>query len=98
MARQAVGCFLTRGCLWVNWEEGFKVSLLVLTGVCKLCHIVKLYVLLHATLQYYCMQGWCFDWQFAWSMYMYVYQLECCLVISLPNLHYSATICNSNWH
>ncbi|PFX23560.1 Cryptochrome-1 [Stylophora pistillata] len=25
MARQAVGCFLTRGCLWINWEEGFKV-------------------------------------------------------------------------
>lgn len=24
-AREAVGCFLTRGCLWINWEEGFKV-------------------------------------------------------------------------
>ncbi|EDO40787.1 predicted protein, partial [Nematostella vectensis] len=24
LARQAVGCFLTRGCLWVSWEEGFK--------------------------------------------------------------------------
>lgn len=23
--REAAGCFLTRGCLWVNWEEGFKV-------------------------------------------------------------------------
>jgi len=25
IARQAVGCFLTKGCLWINWEEGFKV-------------------------------------------------------------------------
>ena len=25
IARQAVGCFLTRGCLWISWEEGFKV-------------------------------------------------------------------------
>ncbi|XP_068703198.1 uncharacterized protein [Montipora foliosa] len=25
LARQAVGCFLTRGCLWINWEEGYKV-------------------------------------------------------------------------
>ena len=23
-AREAVGCFLTRGCLWISWEEGFK--------------------------------------------------------------------------
>ena len=26
VARRAVGMFLTRGCLWINWEEGFKVS------------------------------------------------------------------------
>ena len=26
LARRAVGSFLTRGCLWINWEEGFKVS------------------------------------------------------------------------
>ena len=26
VARQAVGCFLTRGCLWINWEEGYKVQ------------------------------------------------------------------------
>lgn len=26
IARRAVGSFLTRGCLWINWEEGFKVS------------------------------------------------------------------------
>lgn len=25
LARQAVGCFLTRGALWICWEEGFKV-------------------------------------------------------------------------
>ena len=25
VARLAVGCFLTRGCLWINWEEGYKV-------------------------------------------------------------------------
>ena len=24
VAREAVGCFLTRGCLWISWEEGFK--------------------------------------------------------------------------
>ena len=27
IARRAVASFLTRGCLWVNWEEGFKVSM-----------------------------------------------------------------------
>ena len=26
VARKAVGSFLTRGCLWISWEEGFKVS------------------------------------------------------------------------
>lgn len=25
VARQAIGCFLTRGCLWISWEEGFKL-------------------------------------------------------------------------
>lgn len=25
IARRAVGSFLTRGCLWINWQEGFKV-------------------------------------------------------------------------
>lgn len=26
-ARNAVGCFLTRGDLWISWEEGMKVSI-----------------------------------------------------------------------
>lgn len=26
LARHAVACFLTRGDLWVSWEEGLKVS------------------------------------------------------------------------
>jgi len=26
LGRRAVGSFLTRGCLWINWEEGFRVS------------------------------------------------------------------------
>ena len=30
VARQAIGCFLTRGCLWISWEEGFKVRVLVI--------------------------------------------------------------------
>ncbi|XP_032235657.2 cryptochrome-2 [Nematostella vectensis] len=25
LARQSIGCFLTRGCLWITWEEGFKM-------------------------------------------------------------------------
>lgn len=25
VAQQVVGCFLTRGCLWLSWEEGFKL-------------------------------------------------------------------------
>lgn len=29
VAQQAVGCFLTRGCLWISWEEGFKVIILL---------------------------------------------------------------------
>ena len=30
LARHAVACFLTRGDLWISWEEGMKVSPLVL--------------------------------------------------------------------
>ena len=30
LARKAVGSFLTRGCLWINWEEGFKASFILL--------------------------------------------------------------------
>lgn len=26
LARHAVGCFLTRGDLWISWEEGMRVS------------------------------------------------------------------------
>ena len=26
LARHAVGCFLTRGDLWLSWEEGMKVA------------------------------------------------------------------------
>jgi len=27
LGRYAIACFLTRGDLWISWEEGFKVSL-----------------------------------------------------------------------
>ena len=37
VARQAVGCFLTRGCLWINWEEGFKVENKRVTFMVVLC-------------------------------------------------------------
>lgn len=33
LARHSVACFLTRGDLWINWEEGMKVHLLVRTCV-----------------------------------------------------------------
>ena len=26
LARQIVGSFLTQGCMWISWEEGFKVK------------------------------------------------------------------------
>ena len=26
VARQIVGSFLTRGCMWISWEQGFKVK------------------------------------------------------------------------
>lgn len=29
LARHAVACFLTRGDLWISWEEGMKVSILL---------------------------------------------------------------------
>lgn len=35
LARHSVACFLTRGDLWINWEEGMKVHLLVRTCVTK---------------------------------------------------------------
>ena len=28
VARHAVSCFLTRGDLWISWEDGFKVSIM----------------------------------------------------------------------
>lgn len=30
LARHAVACFLTRGDLWISWEDGMKVQLLIL--------------------------------------------------------------------
>lgn len=27
LARHAVGCFLTRGDLWISWEEGMRVNI-----------------------------------------------------------------------
>lgn len=30
LARHAVACFLTRGDLWISWEEGMKVLFLIL--------------------------------------------------------------------
>lgn len=31
LARHAVACFLTRGDLWISWEEGQKVCVLALS-------------------------------------------------------------------
>lgn len=33
LARHAVACFLTRGDLWISWEEGMKVSVLTKVAV-----------------------------------------------------------------
>jgi cryptochrome len=32
LARHAVACFLTRGDLWISWEEGMKVFVLQSIG------------------------------------------------------------------
>lgn len=32
LARHAVACFLTRGDLWISWEEGMKVFVLTSIG------------------------------------------------------------------
>ena len=42
VARHAVACFLTRGDLWVSWEEGMKVSALLLYVVHHCKHICNL--------------------------------------------------------
>lgn len=37
LARHAVACFLTRGDLWISWEEGMKVNIrtdVAFAGVC----------------------------------------------------------------
>ena len=33
LARQVVGSFLTQGCMWMSWEEGFKVKKILLIKV-----------------------------------------------------------------
>lgn len=33
LARHAVACFLTRGDLWISWEEGMKASLFIIYRV-----------------------------------------------------------------
>ena len=33
IARHAVACFLTRGDLWISWEEGMKVQVLFLRDI-----------------------------------------------------------------
>lgn len=33
LSRHAVACFLTRGDLWVSWEEGMKVNILNLLKI-----------------------------------------------------------------
>ena len=33
LARQVVGSFLTQGCMWMSWEEGFKVRKILLIKV-----------------------------------------------------------------
>lgn len=43
LARHAVACFLTRGDLWISWEEGMKASLFVI-------YLVFAYVLRYAVL------------------------------------------------
>lgn len=50
LARHAVACFLTRGDLWISWEEGMKVRI---TKLQKTCHSVALTISLLWTL-------WCF--------------------------------------
>lgn len=49
LARHAVACFLTRGDLWISWEEGMKVKcrnvpgiLIASRGVC----FIRLFLLL----------------------------------------------------
>lgn len=42
LARHAVACFLTRGDLWVSWEEGMKVKKAVL------------WIILNVILKYIC--------------------------------------------
>lgn len=33
LARHAVGCFLTRGDLWISWEEGMKVRMCIIVEI-----------------------------------------------------------------
>ena len=39
LARHAVACFLTRGDLWVSWEEGLKVR--PVTDLCTVKYYIK---------------------------------------------------------
>lgn len=39
LARHAVACFLTRGDLWISWEEGMKVHYVPIAGLTWICLI-----------------------------------------------------------
>lgn len=52
LARHAVACFLTRGDLWISWEEGMKVKcrLLLLAFINILEKVNELFEILHCLL------------------------------------------------
>lgn len=58
LARHAVACFLTRGDLWISWEEGMKVKcrLLLLAFINILEKVNELFEILHCLLwNYFCL-------------------------------------------
>lgn len=58
LARHAVACFLTRGDLWISWEEGMKVKcrLLLLAFINILEKVNELFEILHYLLRnYFCL-------------------------------------------
>lgn len=73
LARHAVACFLTRGDLWISWEEGMKVKcrFLLLAFINILEKVNELFEILHYLLRNY-------FYLFIWSCFLFAFVAFIC--------------------
>lgn len=80
LARHAVACFLTRGDLWISWEEGMKVSVLPTNGAWL--YFEELYIFFYTL------------YLFSIPYTLYIYTLYIYGVASLQHHSFLVLLCN----